>query len=101
MTLWIPASAREPEALFVCRIPRGGGICGEKFATARSLDAHLRLCTSRHEQEVHTSSLKARMPIFDEESWDPEVAAHMREVGRRMKAEGRLTVKPSERAGFS
>jgi hypothetical protein len=32
--------------------------------------------------------------------WDPEVEAHMREVGERMKREGRLTVKKNERAGF-
>jgi hypothetical protein len=39
------------------------------------------------------------MPVFEE--WDPEVAAHLRKVGERMVAEGRLEVKPSERAGFS
>jgi len=36
---------------------------------------------------------------FDPESWDPEVEAHMREVGRTMLREGRLEVLPHERAG--
>jgi hypothetical protein len=48
--------------------------------------------------EMRTQRLEERMPVFEE--WDPEVAAHLRKVGERMVAEGRLEVKPSERAGF-
>lgn len=32
---------------------------------------------------------------------DPEVAAHMRQVGKRMRKESRWVVKESEKAGFS
>jgi hypothetical protein len=49
--------------------------------------------------EMRQERLEERMPVFEE--WDPEVAAHLRKVGERMVAEGRLEVKPSERAGFS
>lgn len=35
------------------------------------------------------------------ESDDPEVEAHLLEVGKRMRAEGRWVVRPNERAGFS
>jgi hypothetical protein len=49
--------------------------------------------------EMRTERLEERMPVFDE--WDPEVAEHMRKVGKRMLEERRLEVKPNEKAGFS
>jgi hypothetical protein len=49
--------------------------------------------------EMRQERLEERMPVFEE--WDPEVAAHLRKVGERMKREGRLEVRPDERAGFS
>jgi hypothetical protein len=49
--------------------------------------------------EMRQERLEERMPVFEE--WDPEVAAHLRKVGERMVAEGRLEVRPDERAGFS
>jgi hypothetical protein len=49
--------------------------------------------------EARTERLEERMPVFDE--WDPEVAEHMRKVGKRMLKERRLEVRPEERAGFS
>lgn len=62
---------------------------------------HVGKCAREHIDEIREHSLRRRMPIFDEDTWDPEIAAHMRDVGRRMLEEGRLEVKPSERAGFS
>jgi hypothetical protein len=44
---------------------------------------------------------KKRMAVFDDDSWDPEIRQHMDKVGERMKREGRLVVRPNERAGFS
>jgi hypothetical protein len=44
---------------------------------------------------------KKRLAVLQPESWDVEVEEHLRKVGERMKREGRLTVRPNERAGFS
>lgn len=97
MALWIPPAAREQR--FVCRVPGPEGPCGAVFATEAGLVRHLRSCTAAHEGEIRTGSIRHRVPALD--AWDPEVEQHMRHVGRRMVAEGRMRVKPSERAGFS
>ena len=102
LTIYVPGRyADTPGVRFVCRVPTGPrSICGAEFRSHESLVRHLRNeCVSRHEEEIHTSSLRARMPVL--ESWDPEVDAHMKRVGERMRREGRWTVRPSERAGFS
>lgn len=81
----------------MCRVPTKDGVCAERFFTQGALDFHLGLCISRHTQEIHTSSLVARMPVFDPNEWSPEAEAHLAEVGRRMLKEGRLTMHPHER----
>ena len=90
----------------VCRVPVGpdeDDICGELFypGEERKWAKHCGECAAQHRDVIEQQSPRNRLPIFDENAWDPEVAEHMRKVGERMKAEGRLEVLPSERAGFS
>lgn len=76
-------------------------MCGEERGSQRDLEQHVGPCARSMMGEIHAALEVRRRSIFSSESWDPEVAAHMREVGKRMKAEGRMTVHPHERAGFS
>jgi hypothetical protein len=63
---------------------------------------HTVRCARRHIDEIRAMapSEKHKGTVFDPETWDPEIDEHMRKVGQRMIAEGRLTVRKSERAGF-
>lgn len=93
LTLWVPRGA-ETKPIGECYI------CGIPFFDMREPTVHLPRCAREHGDVIRENSLKARLPIFDENEWDPEVARHMRRVGKRMIRERRLEVKPSERAGF-
>lgn len=77
-------------------------ICGTVFelGKVREYQRHLRRCAAEHIDEIRKGSPHTRMPFLSPNAWDPEVEEHMRAVGRRMAAEGRLEVKKSERAGF-
>lgn len=94
----------EEEPAYVCTVPvsEDGEICGRCWydGEERAYQAHVGKCARSHLQEIDAQRLKTRAPIFDEESWDPEVAEHLRKVGKRMRAEGRLEVRPNEKAGF-
>jgi hypothetical protein len=59
-------------------------LCSVPFYSTRDAVSHLQ--TAEH---------------GDPEFGDPEIEEHMRKVGKRMLAEGRWEVKPSEKAGFS
>lgn len=90
----------------VCRVlvaAATGEICGRVFDLDREgdYDRHRTDCAAQHIDEIRAGSPRARMPILDPASWDPEIDEHMRKLGERMKRERRLEVKPSERAGFS
>jgi hypothetical protein len=63
---------------------------------------HVGWCARRNRDEIEAAiqERKDRLPVFQRDAWDPEVRDHMDKVGERMKREGRLVVKPSERAGF-
>jgi hypothetical protein len=83
----------------VCTVPTGGGeVCGKRFypGEERAWQRHVGECARAHEAEIAAVSLKRRMPVFDDDTWDPEWAEHMRKLGARMKAEGRLETKPHE-----
>lgn len=72
---------------------------GEEVAWQR----HTVACARKHIDDIRAmapSEVK-KGSIWDEESWDPEIAEHMQKLGLRMREEGRLEVKPHERAGFS
>lgn len=89
--IWVPASAgRTPAKVFDCRV------CGGQHD-----EAGVGRCARNHMDELRSMRLKERMPVLDDDQWDSEIAAHMKKVGERMLKEGRLTVKPNERAGFS
>lgn len=100
--LWLPGQPDPDRRMHVCRvIVEPGKTCGQVFYDPEAWQRHVGRCARAHMDEIRAESLRRRMPVFDEENWDPEVAEHMRKVGARMKEEGRLEVKPHERAGFS
>lgn len=60
---------------------------------------HIRACVDV--DEAIEEGRSRRLPVFDEANWDPEIAEHLRKVGVQMLKEGRMVMKPNERAGFS
>jgi hypothetical protein len=90
--------------LILVRDPIGQcDLCGTPFFSHRDLRAHFATPEHRDAVEAEIAERRAQQKrlAFLHESDDPEVEAHLREVGKRMRAEGRWEVKPSERAGFS
>lgn len=78
-------------------------LCEVPFYGVADMRAHF--ATVGHEEAVQAARVaemerKARIPFLHEVD-DPEVTEHLKAVGKRMLAENRWTVKPSERAGFS
>jgi hypothetical protein len=98
----VPRDLADEDRLFVCRVPKAdGSACGHvEPLDERSNLAHMRACVAENRESIHSQSPRRRLPAIYE-SVDPEVDAHMKRVGDRMRREGRLVVKPSERAGFS
>ncbi len=80
-------------------------VCGSQFGEGQETvwEKHVGQCARAHMDEIHASKPSERLKggPWDPQNWDPEVDAHMLKVGRRMLAEGRMEVKPSERAGLS
>lgn len=102
-TIYIPASAHEQPTMF-CRVPTSlETTCGAAFYPGQEnrFEHHVGDCARKNIEWVRTASITARMPIFHDDAWDPEVKQHMNNVGERMRKEHRLETKPSERAGFS
>ena|SRR5215831_6563354 len=95
-TLYVP-SGYEDRVAFRCNV------CGAGFPQEQAAvwQRHVGECARRNMDEILASrpSERNRGGPFDPESWDPELEAHMREVGRTMLREGRMEVKRSERAG--
>lgn len=91
-------------ALIIPRDPIGFcAVCDVQFFADRDVRQHMG--SAQHEDGVNRARdaeerRKARLPFMHEDI-DPEISAHMKKVGKRMLAEGRMVVKPSERAGFS
>lgn len=78
-------------------------LCGVPFYSDRDMRGHLGSIAHRETAEAMVlaeKQRKARIPFLYAED-DPEVEAHLKQVGKRMLAEGRMVVKPNERAGFS
>ena len=106
LTILVPRGYEQPdgpEPTMVCRVPTGDGeVCGKAFypGEERKWQRHVGECAARHRDKIETQSPRTRLPIFSDEAWDPEISAHMRKVGDRMIREGRLEVRPNERAGF-
>lgn len=106
MTILVPRgyeTGAMGDPTMVCRVPIGDGeTCGQPFwpGEERKFQSHVTACAKEHETEIRNESPRNKLPIFDEANWDPEVAAHMREVGRRMIREGRFVVHKHEKAGL-
>lgn len=99
--LTIIGNVQDREPVAVCRVPVGDGeVCGHPFfpGEERAFEDHMRTCADEHMDAILAESPRAKMPVFDEENWDPEVASHLRQVGRNMLREGRLETRPNERA---
>jgi hypothetical protein len=75
-------------------------MCGEELPNQREHERHVGPCARAKMGEIHAALEVRRRSIFDNRNWDPEIAEHMRKVGERMKAEGRMELRPDERAGF-
>lgn len=78
-------------------------VCEVPFFTDRDVRTHMG--STQHEEGVERAreaeALQRARLAFMHEDPDPEVTAHLRQVGKKMLREGRMVVKPNERAGFS
>lgn len=109
LTIHVPRGAERDDREIIgrCRVAVNseGTICGALFFEGQqsAYERHVGECARRHMDVIKAISPQEqrRGGPFDPESWDPEVDQHMLAIGRRMLAEGRMTVKPGERAGFS
>lgn len=103
LTLYVPKGYEDRGSLVGrCLVPG----CGAQFYQGEegAWQRHVGDCARRHMDRIQAVSPQARFrgTVFDEDQWDPEVARYFRtRVGPRMKEEGRLEVRPNERAGFS
>jgi hypothetical protein len=96
LTIMVPRGYEEPPKA-TCFL------CGSDFTSDTALIRHAKTCVNDagHDHRMEREEKNARLEIFSEEAWDPEVSAHLRKVGQQMLKEGRWEVKPNERAGFS
>lgn len=103
LTLYVPKGAEGRGPLVGrCLVPG----CAARFYVGEEAawQRHVGDCARRNMDRINAMrpSVRHRGTPFDEDLWDPEVAKHLRtKVGPVMKREGRLEVKPHERAGFS
>lgn len=96
LTILVPRGNEDPLSL-LCLVPG----CGKAFARGEkeAWQRHCASCAKANLDKIHAAM--DRRPALMREDFDPEVSKHMRQVGARMIEEGRLEVKPSERAGHS
>lgn len=99
LTILVPRGYDDTTIVGVCHV------CDAKFGEGQeeAWQRHVGKCARAHMDEIRASTPKARQrgTVFDPENWDPEVEDYMLSVGKRMLREGRMEVKPHERAGFS
>lgn len=93
-----PSLAAQVVVVGKCEVPGCGAIFrkGEEEAWQR----HVGPCARAHMDRLRAVMDRAGAGPLGED-FDPEVTKHMRGVGERMLREGRMTVNPNERAGFS
>ena len=92
LQILVPRGYEDQTPAFRCLVPGCGAVFfeGERAAW----EHHVGPCARANRDRLPRS--QAAM-----EDFDPEVSAHLRRVGERMLAEGRMEVKPNEAAGFS
>lgn len=96
LNIWIPDHAREPNGhCNVCE--------QDLYGTVGDMQRHMAACARRELDTIRAAapSQQFKGSPFDRELWDVELEDHMEKVGKRMLAEGRMEVLPSEKAGFS
>lgn len=99
LQIFVPPSVADHVVIaYCCRVPGCGATFrkGEKEAWQR----HVGPCARANIDRLRAVMDRAGAGPLGED-FDPEVTKHMRKLGETMIREGRLTVKPSERAGFS
>lgn len=94
LNIWIPHQRLEP--------PNGYcSICDQDlWGTVGDLQAHMSACARANLDEIRAQapSNKNKGGPFDPDLWDPEVEEHLKKVGERMLAEGRMEMHDNERA---
>ena len=99
-TLMVPHGYDDGPLVGKCTVPG----CGQVFYAGQEDEwqKHVGWCARKNRDVIEEmiAARKKQMAVFQPETWDPEIREHMDKVGKRMIAEGRLTVKPNERAGF-
>lgn len=75
-------------------------VCGQRFYRGEEANyiRHAGPCARKNIDKLQEQRAQEKASIFA--PWDPEVNEHLLGVGRTMRAEGRMTMKPSERAGL-
>ncbi len=83
---------------YVCKVPTVDGFCDTPFhdGEERAYHAHTAACANRHMDLIQSRSRVNRLPLFYGEGDDPEHEAYMRQVGDRMRREGRLETRRGE-----
>lgn len=101
LTILVPRGHEQEDVVIVGRCH----VCGSEFGPGeeQAWRSHVGKCARAHIDEIRASAPSERVKgtLWDPNNFDPEVDAHMREVGRRMLREGRWEVLPHERAGLS
>lgn len=96
----VPREYAEPRPL-KCNSP--GCLQTFRVSEASLWQRHCVECGVRHLDEIRAiaPSVRDKGTIWDENQWDPEIAAHMRRVGERMLKDGDFEVHKHEQAGHS
>lgn len=101
LTIHVPRGYEQGDVRVVGRCHICETIFGE--GEEQAWQKHVGECARAHIDEIRASAPSERNKgtVWDDSELDPEVEQHMLAVGRRMLAEGRMEVKPHERAGLS
>lgn len=78
--------------------------CHQPFYSERDMRAHFQTVEHRQAMEdllIERLEHKRRLALFhDDEQADVELEEHFKKIGKRMLAEGRMTVRKNERAAL-
>lgn len=93
--------AAPPPLVGKCLVPGCGAVFYKGHEDA--WQAHTARCGEEHIDDIRAMAPSERNKgtIFDHRDRDFEMERHFRRVREDMGREGRMTVKPNERAGFS
>jgi len=93
--LIVPPEYADRRPAFRCNV------CGAEFPNEQrgTWQRHVGDCARAHAAEIDAMrpSQRNKGGPWDPENWNPDAEAHLREVGKTMLREGRMTLKPSEK----